>query len=189
MCKLCYHLHRLCNHCADFAFNCTNVRFAVDKMICSGWITQQAIGKYWMTRSQADRYMYYVFNIYSILLTTILKKTCNIDATCQIIFRFYFLRLRIILFIKKVIKYFFLFDYFSYLMCCNFYPSYTLLWLLMIIQICYLIVNYFSQISIEKKHYWNLFCIQNDINQISESYIYQWLYIKSTNMTRKGHCY
>lgn len=118
-----------------------------------------------------------------------LKKTCNIDATCQIIFRFYFQRLRIILFIKKVIKYFFLFDYFSYLMCCNFYPSYTLLWLLMIIQICYLIVNYFTQISIEKKHYWNLFCIQNDINQISESYIYQWLYIKSTNMTRKGHCY
>lgn len=80
--------------------------------------------------------------------------------------------MRIILFIKKVIKYFFLFDYFSYLMCCNFYPSYTLLWLLMIIQICYLIVNYFTQISIEKKHYWNLFCIQNDINQISESYIY-----------------
>lgn len=83
--------HRLCNHCADFAFNCTNVRFAVDKMICSGWITQQAIGKYWMTRSQADRYMYYVFNIYSILWQQrFKKKTCNIDATCQIIFRFYF---------------------------------------------------------------------------------------------------
>lgn len=66
--------HRLCNHCADFAFNCTNVRFAVDKMICSGWITQQAIGKYWMTRSQADRYMYYVFNIYSILWQQRFKK-------------------------------------------------------------------------------------------------------------------
>lgn len=94
--------------------------------------------------------------------------------------------MRIILFIKKVIKYFFLFDYFSYLMCCNFYPSYTLLWLLMIIQICYLIVNYFTQISIEKKHYWNLFCIQNDINQISESYIYQWLYIKIQIWHEKG---
>lgn len=53
LCRLCIQLYKL--------------RFAVDKMICSGWITQQAIGKYWMTRSQADRYMYYVFNIYSIL--------------------------------------------------------------------------------------------------------------------------
>lgn len=36
LCKLCYYLYRLCNYCVDFVFNCINVRFVVDKMICFG---------------------------------------------------------------------------------------------------------------------------------------------------------
>lgn len=88
---------------------------------------------------------YTMFSIFAAFYDNNDLKKCNIDATYQIFFKILFLKIEHYTVIKKVIKYSFL-NYISYLMRCIFYLSYTLFWLLMMIKICYFIVNYFTQI-------------------------------------------